>query len=370
MTLSIENINLKVIQLPLKEPFKSSQGSIEYREVILVEVVSSGISGWGEAPALPYPAYNNETFSTTFNCLNKIAIPLILAAQPKSPEEAFVILSSISGNFIARASLEMALWDLHAKISNQPLFRLIGGIHEQIPSGVSLPLYSDKSTLLERASDFLKRGYKKIKIKISPGNEFELVNELCNKFPGIPLMVDANRSYSLSDMHLLKRLDDFNLMMIEEPLNGSLSDIAKLQESIKTPICLDESISTLSATKEAIELKSCKIINIKPTRVGGHTAAMLINNICKKNGIQVWCGGMLESGIGRAHNIALASLDNFSLPGDISESTRYFERDIIEPEIKLTHDGFVKLSSKAGIGYEVSTSTINKITTVSKVFKK
>lgn len=370
MNRRIDKITLRVITLKLNEPFSTAQGIIQERDHIIIEVTGSGVSGWAEAPALPYPFYNNETVSSTLHCLENIAIPLVMQSQLKSPEEAFVILSSISGNYIARAGLEMALWDFHAKLTEQPLYKILGGNRSQIPAGVSLPQYEDKNKLIEQASAFFNRGYKKIKIKISPGNDISPIETLLRNIPDLPLMADANRSYSIAQMHILKELDAFNLLMIEEPLNGSLNDCAKLQEVLNTPICLDESIPTLNTTKEAINLKSCRIINIKPTRVGGHTAALHISNLCKRNDIPVWCGGMLESGIGRAHNIALASLEHFTIPGDISESKRYFKNDIISPEIQLSHDGWINLSDKPGIGYEVDLDLIQKITSKIKTFVK
>ncbi|HMD81305.1 MAG TPA: o-succinylbenzoate synthase, partial [Anaerolineales bacterium] len=269
-------------------------------------------------------------------------------------EEFFRNVSQIRGHNMAKAGIEAALWDFLAKSRKEPLYKLWGGIKTKIPCGVSIGLQKDLPSLLGNVRDYLAEGYRRIKIKIKPGKDQKLLEAIRNEFPEIPLMADANAAYTLNDSELLRSLDQFHLMMIEQPLHyEDLADHAILQQQLETPVCLDESITSFSVTKAAVALKSCRIINIKTGRVGGHRESIRIHDLALANRIPVWCGGMLESGIGRAHNLALASLQNFTLPGDTSASKRYWHRDIIEPAVEMDSEGYVNIPEKPGLGYEV-----------------
>ena len=361
MKFPIDEIIVRIIQLTLNEPFITPHGFISRREHIIVELKGGGISGWAEAPALPFLNYNAETTESTIKALQSEVIPLFFKSKPTTPHETYDSLLPIDGNRIARAAIEMAFWDWNAKSLHMPLSRHLGGLKNKIDAGVSLPLYSDTTKLIKRASSFLEAGYKKIKIKIEPQKDSSIINELFNEFPNIPLAVDANGSYAMNQMASLKMLGAYNLLMIEQPFpHPGFEEHAKLQNSIQLPICLDESILDFKSASEAINMKSCRIFNIKPTRVGGHSEAIRINELAQKHSIGVWCGGMLETGIGRAHNIALATLDNFIYPADISASNRYFSKDVIHPEILVNAQGEIITSENPGIGYEVDLDFINK----------
>jgi len=365
----IDEINIYTVRLELKEPFRVSFGTVENRNQILIEVKGQGISGWGESAVLPFPFYNAETTTTALHILEDYAIPLFFKTKPSTPEAAHDLLNKIVGNHIAKAGLEMAYWDWHAKRVGLPLYRFLGGTKTSVPVGVSLPIYDDAQKLLERASHFLGEGYQKIKIKIGPGNDRELVKLLKSRIPSIPLMIDANSAYTLDDINLFRELDEYDLMMIEQPLReGDLFDHAELQRQIKNPLCLDESIVDVHDARDAAQLKSCKIINIKTARVGGHTEAKRIHDLAASRNIGVWCGGMLETGIGRAHNIAIATLPNFVYPNDISASDRYYERDIITAPVTVTREGTIRLTEKPGIGYDVDSVLLQKLTTRKKTF--
>lgn len=363
--IKLEAIKLHVVKLPMVEPFVSSQGTVSDREQIIVEVVGEGTSGWGEAAVLPVPFYMAETPKTALHILSDFLIPLVLKAQPQNPEQLTASFSHIVGNPGAKAGVELAFWDWYAKLLNQPLYKLLGGLHDEIPVGVSLPLYKDTATLIDRVEKFLADGYPRIKIKISPGRDLDLVSAIFSKFPQIHLMVDANASYTLNSLQDLKKLDDYPLLMIEQPLrHGDLLEHAKLQQQLKTPICLDESISNRFDAIASIQLGSCKIANIKPSRVGGLIESIAIHDIFRDARLGVWCGGMLETGIGRAHNMALATLPNFIFPGDISESSRYYHEDLLETPITLTPGGTLKLRDNPGIGFAVCRKVLGKYSLV------
>ncbi|MCP2518934.1 o-succinylbenzoate synthase [Candidatus Aminicenantes bacterium AC-708-M15] len=368
--MKIQEIELYLVKMPLIHFFETSFGRETEREFILIRIAGNGIEGWGEVVANKLPLYSYETNKTAWHVLKDIFIPLIFKKSIKSPEEFNSEISRFKGHNMAKAGLELALWDLHAKEKGLPLWKLHGGVKNEIPSGVSVGIQDSVSQLLSRIENFLKLGYKRIKLKIKPAWDLDILKEVRKSFPNIPLSVDANGAYSLKDKEHLKRLDDFNLMMIEQPFPApSFWDHAQLQKELRTPICLDESIASYQDAEQAFKIGSYRIINIKVGRVGGVIEAKKIHDFCMKNSIPVWCGGMLESGIGRAHNIHLASLPNFKLPNDISASKRYYSQDIIEPEIELTNKGTIKVPQNPGIGVLPLKEKINKIIIHKEIFK-
>ena len=363
----IDEGGLLLFPLELKSPFETSFGAVDRREVLLCYVKGEGLEGYGECVADQDPLYSYETVVTAWHVLEKYLLPSLRSAN--TLEEYFQNSAAIRGHHMAKAALEAALWDMLAKSKSQPLYRLWGGTKTKIPCGVSIGIQKDESSLLENVRDYLAQGYRRIKIKIKPGKDQSLLETIRNEFPDIPLMADANAAYSLSDAELLQSLDKYRLMMIEQPLHyEDLCDHALLQSQIRTPVCLDESITSFHQAKAAITLKSCRIINIKTGRVGGHRESIQIHDLAMQHQIPVWCGGMLESGIGRAHNLALASLPNFSLPGDTSASNRYWHRDIIQPAVEMDSDGFIHLPETPGIGYDVDREYLESL--VEKRFRQ
>jgi len=363
MKLQLERIELREIELPLKWPFETSFGRTTRRRIMIVRVFDkSGAFGYGECTAPEDPFYNHETIDTAWIIVTNYVGSLLIEARIERAGEVNDALARIRGNRMAKGGVETAIWDLEARIAGKPLWQHIGGTREEIACGVSIGLQPTVDALLEKARREVEAGYQRIKIKIKPGQDLSLVEAVRSEFPDIRLSVDANSAYSLADIDLLKRLDEYNLMMIEQPLAaGDLVDHAKLQREVKTPICLDESILTLADARHAHELGSCKIINIKLGRVGGHAEARSIQDFCDGRGTPVWCGGMLESGIGRAHNIAMSTLGGFTLPGDVSASARYWEEDIIEPAVTVSHRGTITVPAGPGIGYEVNEGRVESL---------
>ena len=365
MKLQLDRLELKEIELPLKWPFETSFGRTTRRRILIVKVFDkSGAYGYGECTAPEDPFYNHETVDTASLIIAKYGAPLLAAANVERAVDVNSALGRIRGNRMAKAGVETAIWDLEARMLEQPLWRHIGGTRTEIASGVSIGLQPSRAELLKRVAHELESGYQRIKIKIKPGKDIALVDAIRAEFPTIVLTVDANSAYTLDDISLMKLLDTFDLMMIEQPLApGDLVDHAKLQREISTSICLDESILTLTDARQAFELGSCRIINIKLGRVGGHAEAQLIQAYCAEQGIPVWCGGMLESGIGRAHNIAMSTLPGFTLPGDVSASARYWEEDVIEPAVTVSPRGTIDVPTGPGIGYEVNERRLESLTT-------
>lgn len=365
----IQEVMLRQLKMTMKQPFSTSFGTLQDKDFLLLEVKDeNGNSGWGESVAFYSPWYSEETVKTTLHMLEDFLIPAILQKQLAHPDEVSQLFSHIRKNNMAKAALEGAVWDLYAKRKGRSLAEALGGNREKIEVGVSIGIQKSVEDLISVIGRFVNEGYKRIKIKIKPGWDVDVIREIRKAFPDVPLMADANSAYTLEDLELLKQLDEFNLLMIEQPLAyDDIVDHATLQKAIKTPICLDESIHSFEDTRKAIELGSCKIINIKIGRVGGLTEAKRIHDYCLQNGIQVWCGGMLEAGIGRAHNIALTSLANFVLPGDTAGSSNYWEKDIIEPEV-IVNDGYIAVPDKPGIGYAPDMETIRQYTVFEKVF--
>lgn len=360
--LRIVSVILYHVKMELKAPFSTSFGSMKTKECIVVEVRDrEGLSGWGETTAFPSPWYTEETVKTNAHLLVDFLIPLLWKAPLHHPQELADRFRVIRGNHMAKAALEGAVWDLYAKQQGKPLYQVWGGERGEIEVGVSLgiaPLHQ----LLNQIEEGMEAGYRRVKVKIKPDWDRDVIAEIRRHFPHLPLMVDANGAYTLEDMDRLMALDDFALLMIEQPLGyDDLVDHAKLQERLSTPLCLDESIASYEDVRLAQTLGSCQIINVKMSRVGGFWAAKKIHDYCVRHHIPLWCGGMLETGIGRAHNIALATLKQFVLPGDISASQRYWQEDIIEPEVRV-EDGLIKVPSGPGIGYQVNRKKLEKYT--------
>jgi len=366
----VERIELRHIKMDLVSPFVTSMGTEYDEEHIIVSVDAQGVKGWGESVAEGTPFYSYETVQTAWHVLKDFLIPSILGKDLMDVNEAITSYSKVRGHMMAKAGLEAALWDAFAKTKNVPLSKMLGGVREKIDVGVSIGIQDSVPALIKKVDGYLAEGYKRIKIKISPGFDMQFVEALRNEFPDTLLQVDANSAYTLDDIRLFKRMDNYNLSLIEQPLGyEDIFDHSKLQREIKTPICLDESIHSLDDTRAAIELGSCRIINIKPGRVGGYTESKLIHDYCASMHIPVWHGGMLESGIGRAGNVALASLSNFTLPGDISASKRYYKQDIVEPEFVVNPDGTMDVPTKPGIGVEVNMKMLDYVTVRSESFK-
>ena len=367
MTLKIERIELREILLPLKEPFEISSGIMKERHVLLVKLVDfDGVAGWGECVAGKIPNYSPETIDTAWLAIREWIAPRIFKQEISEPNLIHGILEQDFRGFnMAKAAVEMAAWELTAQIQSVSLAKLLGGCRKKIATGISIGIQKSPPALVEKVETCLARGYRKIKIKIKPGKDLEYVNAVREAFGAdAPLMVDANNAYTLDDLEIFLQLDDFNLMMIEQPLTwDDLVRHAALQKQLKTPICLDESITSVDRAEDMITLGSGKIINIKPGRMGGFTSSIKTHDLCAEHNIPVWCGGMLESGVGRAHNVALASLDNFMLPADLSPSARYWERDIVIPEWTMDNLGKVTVPfDQPGMGVKVDMDRVDNIT--------
>jgi O-succinylbenzoate synthase len=364
MTLDLERLELREIELPLRWPFETSFGRTTKRRILIVRVFDkSGAYGYGECTAPEDPFYNHETIDTAWLIVSKYVAPLVAAAHVRNAGQTGPATARIRGNRMARGSVEAAIWDLEARLAGGPLWQYIGGTQSEIASGVSIGLQESTDALLKKVTAEVEKGYRRIKIKIKPGKDLDLVKAIRTELPDVPLMVDANSAYSLGDTGLMKQLDDYGLMMIEQPLAaGDIVDHSKLQAELKTPVCLDESILTAADARHAWELGSCRIINIKLGRVGGHAEARLIAEFADARGIPVWCGGMLESGVGRAHNIAMSTLAGFTLPGDVSASERYWEEDIIDPPVTVSASGTIQAPPGIGIGFQVNEKRVEALT--------
>ena len=355
----IDRIELRLLRLPLVRFFETSFGRIHERSFVMVTVDGDGATGLGECVADANPFYSSETTRTAWHIIAEFIAPAVLGREFGHPREIFSALSGIRGHHMAKAAVEMAAWDLFARQQHRPLAEVLGGspavIASGIASGVSIGIQDSLDQLAERVEAELAAGYRRIKIKIKPGWDLEAVEMIRGRFGAIALMVDANAAYTLADADHLAKLDRFDLMMIEQPLDyDDIRDHACLQARIRTPICLDESLHTVRAAEEAIALGACRIINIKPGRVGGHGEAIRLHDLAARHSVPVWHGGMLESSIGRAHNIHLSTLPNFTLPGDVAASRRYFAPDIIDPEIDVRPDGTIAVPRGPGIGVAIA----------------
>ena len=366
----IEKITLYQTRMELITPFETSLGVEIYEEHIIVRIDSEGIRGWGECVVEPAPSYSYETIKTAWHVLSDFLIPSILNTDINKVDEYIKKVSWIRGHRMAKAGVEAALSDLLAKSQNISLSKFLGGTQDKIVVGVSVGIKPDIQELLDEIRGFLDEGYKRIKIKIAPGRDMQFIEAVRKEFPSILFQVDANSAYELKHIDLFRQMDNYNLLLIEQPLGyEDIYDHSKLQRELKTPICLDESIHSAADAKAAVELSSCKNINIKPGRVGGYTESIAIHDYCMKQNVPVWHGGMDESGIGRAGNIALASLPNFRLPSDLSASNRYYKEDIAEPLFVLNSDGTIDVPTDPGIGVEIDTKRLKKVTVHKEKFK-
>jgi O-succinylbenzoate synthase len=364
MAFQIDRIVLRQIRMPLVHFFETSFSRTYERAIVLVEVISDGLSGWGEVTAGEHPFYNEEWTASIWPLLTDYVAPRVLHHSFESAEEVYGRTAHIRGHFMTRGGVEAAVWDLEARRAGMPLAQFIGGgARKEIPCGVSIGIQDSVAQLLENIRRELDAGYQRIKIKIKPGWDIDVVRQVRKEFPNILLMVDANSAYTLADADHLKQLDQFNLMMMEQPLaHDDILDHAILQAQIQTPICLDECIRTPHHAEQAIALHACGVLNIKLGRVGGFHAAKQVHDFAHAHGIPVWCGGMLESGIGRAHNIALSTLPGFTLPGDVSASKRYWKRDIIVPAVEISPQGSITVPTAPGFGYEIDFDYLKSIT--------
>lgn len=361
MSIAIDHIKLHFLKMDLKSPFTTSFGTFKDKEFFITEVVTrDGVRGFGESVAFTIPWYNEESVKTNVHMINDYLIPILKRNKINHPEEVSELFAPIRRNNMAKSALEGAIWDVYAKQEGMTLAQALGGRKDRVEVGVSIGIKDSVKTLLKDIEQGLEKGFKRIKVKIKPGWDVEVLREIRAHFPDIKLMADANSAYSLQDLEHLKKLDEFDLMMIEQPLaHDDIIDHASLQKEIETPICLDESIHSLEDTRKAIELGSCGIINIKIGRVGGLTESKRIHDYCKEHDIPVWCGGMLEAGVGRAHNVALASLSQFTLPGDTAGSSHYWEEDIINPEV-VAKNGEIVVPDRPGIGYDIDETRLEK----------
>src|SRR5829696_2734044 len=371
LTLLIQSIELREIRLPLIHFFETSFGRTIERRIILARIAdANGAEGWGECTAGEGPFYSDEWTETAWTTLTEFLGPMMLRKEFESAAHAFKLMKPVRGHRMAKATLETACWDLEAKIAGVPLWKHLGGIRSEVACGVSIGIQDTPDALLEKIRREVDAGYQRIKIKIKPGWDLKIVERVRREFPDIRLMGDANSAYKLSDVPLFQQLDGFNLMMLEQPLaHDDIFDHATLQRQIQTPVCLDESIRSAEDAAHAISLESCRIINVKLGRVGGHAEAKRIERVARDNEIPIWCGGMLESGIGRAHNIAMSTLAGFTLPGDVSASARYWEEDIIEPPVRVSERGTITAPSTPGIGFAVNLPRIEALTVRKETIK-
>jgi len=366
----IDGLELRLLKLPLVHFFETSFGRVDDKHFILVRVESDGASGYGECVAEKDPYYSSETNDTVWHIIAEFIAPRLLGAEFAHPRDVFPALKAIRGHNMAKAAVEMAMWDLFARQRGEPLARVLGGTRDRIASGVSVGIQPSLDDLVGKVEGELAAGYRRIKIKIKPGWDVRPVERLRERFGAIPLMVDANAAYQPGDADHLAALDAFDLMMIEQPLDyDDVAEHAALQRRLKTPICLDESIKTVGIAREAIAAGACRIINIKPGRVGGFGESIRLHDLCASLGIPVWHGGMLESGIGRAANIHLSTLANFSLPGDVAASRRYFDPDLIEPPIEVAADGTIAVPTGPGLGVAIRDDRVDNATMRKSVFK-
>lgn len=349
--LRLERVTLDEVAMPLKAPFETSLGVETERRFFLVGLHGGGVSGFSETVAMTEPLYNEETHRTVHHMLVDLMVPLLFSAPIGHPDDVSQRLSPFRGNRMAKAALEMAVWDWFGRRAGAPLYKLLGGSRTDIPVGVSIGIQPSAADLVARAQDYWAEGYRRLKIKIRPGWDLAPLAAVREALPDAPVMADANSAYTLADIAALRELDQLDLMMVEQPLGeDDIIDHAELQRQIRTPVCLDESIRSRGDARKAIALGACRVINLKLGRVGGFSEARAVHDVAAAHGVPVWCGGMLESGIGRAANLAITSLENFTLPGDTSASDRYFAEDVIDPPFRLTDHGTLRVPDGPGIG--------------------
>jgi O-succinylbenzoate synthase len=361
--MKIEAVTLREIHMPLVHFFETSFSRTYSRRIVLVTVHAEGIDGWSECVTGEDPFYSSEWIESSWPTLTHYLIPAILKERIDSARDCPSIFARVRAHPMAKAALENALWDAEAIQRQQPLWKLLGGTRREIPCGVSIGIQDSVEQLLEKIQIELTAGYRRIKVKVKPGWDVNVLEKIRSRWADITLSCDANSAYTLDQVEHLRSFDQFNLLMIEQPLwNDDIYYHARLQKELRTSICLDESIVNARSAAVAVETGACRIINVKVGRVGGFSEALKIHDICAGQKIPVWCGGMLETGIGRAHNIALSSKENFSLPGDVSASKRYWKEDIIDPEVEVSPRGMIAISDQPGTGYRIKTDLIEKLT--------
>jgi O-succinylbenzoate synthase len=368
--MKIERIELFRIRLPLRSPYETSGSRETHQTRVIARIDAEGIVGWGESVAPETPWYSGETPETVWWLLDQIAIPRLLATDVAGPDDTGRVLGWIKDHRMAKATLEMGMWDVFAKAANAPLSKLLGGTRDRILCGVAIGIQPTVDLLLERIAKELEGGYQRVKVKIKPGWDGHVAEAIRNRFPELPFQLDANSAYTLDDVQLFKRIDAYTPLLVEQPLaEDDIIDHATLQRQILTPVCLDESIHSAEDARKAIEIGATRVINIKAGRVGGLAEAKRIHDVCLEREIPVWCGGMLEMGIGRAANVHLASLPNFRLPGDVSASARYFDTEIIDEPFTVEKDGTMKVPTGPGIGVTVREDLIRKIALQTKEYR-
>jgi o-succinylbenzoate synthase len=361
--MKVESITLQEIRMPLVHFFETSFGRTTDRRILLVRLECEGITAWGECVAGEGPFYSEESIETAWYVLHDYLAPLVSGKQFCSAKDCVRLFAAIRGHRMAKAAIENALWEAEAQERAVPLWKLLGGNQGKIPCGVSIGIQDSIEQLLDKIALELTAGYRRIKVKCKPGWDVKIFEKIRQRWPDILLSCDANSAYTTDDFEHLKTFDQFELLMIEQPLwNDDIYFHVQLQKQLKTAICLDESIRSARDARTAVALGACRIVNIKVGRVGGFSEAIAVHDACKAANIPVWCGGMLESGIGRSHNIALSTLENFRLPGDVSASKRYWKEDIIEPEVEVSNDGFIQVPNSVGRGYRVKEDLIERLT--------
>ncbi len=361
--LKIDSVELRLVRMQLIAPFETSFGVERDRDCLILKIDSEGAMGWGECVAVRNPGYSYETTETAWHILTEFFIPEILSKRLQSVEDLRNRLRIFKGHPLARAGLELAIWDLLGVTSGRSLQDLLGGVVPQVPVGVSVGIQEDADTLVKVVGEYVVQGYRRVKLKIKPGRDVHEVRAVREAFPDLPLQVDANAAYDLEDIDIFKALDEFQLLLIEQPLaEDDLVDHSSLQAQLQTPICLDESILSVRHTRQALQIDACRVVNIKQARIGGLQEALAVHDLCHAASIPVWCGGMLETGIGRAANLALASLPGFQLPGDISATDRYYNVDIAVPRFHLNADSTIDVPTGLGLGVSVDLDALERFT--------
>ena len=361
--MKIETITLREIQMPLVHFFETSFGRIYGRRILLVTANCDGVEGWGECVAGEDPFYSSEWIETAWSTIKHYLAPAVLGRPLSAAHEVAGLMARVRGHRMAKAAIENAVWDAEARQKDQPLWKMLGGTNREIQCGVSIGIQDSVEELLDKIEIELATGYRRIKVKVKPGWDLNVLERIRSRWPDIVLSCDANSAYTLDQLEHLRKFDRFKLLMVEQPLwNDDIYYHARLQRELQTAICLDESIRHARDAAAAVETEACRIVNIKVGRVGGFSEAKKVHDVCQDNNVPVWCGGMLESGVGRSHNIALSTLQNFRLPGDVSASKRYWKQDIIEPEVEVSPQGTIAVGDEPGTGYRIRKDLVEKMT--------
>lgn len=369
--MKIDAITLRELNIPLVHFFETSFGRTYTRRILLVTLHCDGLEGWGECVAGEDPFYSEEYIDGAWDVTRRYLGPALLGKALQSGREVPALLARVREHRMAKAALENAVWDAEAQEKAIPLWSLLGGTNREIACGVSIGIQDSHQQLLQKIDTEVAAGYRRIKVKVKPGWDVEVLEKIRDRWPDILLSCDANSAYTLADTEHLRGFDRFKLLMIEQPLwSDDFYFHARLQRQLQTALCLDEAIRTARDAEAALELGACRIVNIKVGRLGGFTEAVAAHDVAERFGVPVWCGGMLESGVGRCHNVALSTLPNFKLPGDVSASKRYWKEDIIEPEVEVSPQGTIKVGDKPGRGYELRKDLIEKLTVRKEILKK